>query len=119
MWCSVHVVVVWCRDKLCARRTSKHVIRDKFFWTHISHVHYYVIHVIRDNDEINISKHHFVGFLLRIASISEVESVYLTEGHLSKEQILWDFGDLFSGLGCIPGQHHIELGYHDESTSPE
>ena len=64
-------------------------------------------------------KHHFVGFLLRIASVSEVESVYLTEGHLSKEQIVWDFGDLFSGLGCTPGQFHIELGYHDESTSPE
>ena len=41
----------------------------------------------------------------------EEESVCLAEARqkVSKEQVLQEYGDLFSGLGCLPGQYHIEL----------
>ena len=41
----------------------------------------------------------------------EEESVCLAEAQqkVSKEQVLQEDGDLFSGLGCLPWQYHIEL----------
>lgn len=33
------------------------------------------------------------------------------EEKLEKTDILKDFEDLFSGLGCVPGQHHIEIDH--------
>ena len=61
------------------------------------------------------TKHHTLLSLdscLELCLLSyEVESVCLAEAHqkVPKEQLLKDYHDVFSGLGCLPGEYCIEV----------
>ena len=65
--------------------------------------------------EVLETKHHTLLSLdscLELHLLSyEVESVCLAEAlqKVSKEQLLKDYQDVFSGLGCLPGEYCIEL----------
>ena len=65
--------------------------------------------------EVLETKHHTLLSLhscLELCLLSyEMESVCLAEARqkVSKEQVLKDYHDVFSGLGCLPGEYCIEV----------